>query len=1137
MKKIATIVVYSICIVLLPGAEGSAQVPDEDAGTIFSVQGTVTMERNGKVLPVVRGDEIRGGDIVITGEPGRVAIELRDGSYIRVASGSRMTVPVEKKAINLVTGALHFFSHSEKHPVIETQQVTAAIRGTEFTVHATADQSTISMFSGALTGESTQGTLHLQGGEGARFSRRKPPERFAILASERSVQWSAFLPLLEEGEVTARGREALALYRDGKVSEALALLDRQSGASGCTADGVLRARLTVAAGDPVTGARLLERCVQSKEPLSEAGSQKILQQGAELRALQAVAQASLAQIYLERGELGTADLLLSEAQKVDPYSRNVALIRSFLLQSRGDLDGALEALASAATPEMEARRAELLFMRGDVPRARKMLEALSPRSWYAETVYGFVLLADRAAGDAEQAFRRAAESEPGAGLPHMGLGLVKVGRNELAAAREEFEQAIVLEPSRSIYRSYLGKAYFEDDTYAPAHPEYARAIELDPNDPTPHLYRSFMRVAENDLVGALEDITEARRLVGARDVYRSSFLLDQDSAMQSASIGRVYQQLGFKERGRIEGITALTDDYQNASAHRLVSQTQEDIFAADTIASEQRISNLFSPLSVNVVDSIGTNVSLNEYSQLFERDGWRTATNTAYDSKDDFFRSGVLSAYKDENTVLGLSADGAARDGVTDDPRTSAGTFGLSLQRQPSWADRFLLEAKGIFTGSSDRDGSTDDMFGNASAAYLHRFSPAVTAIIQSTYDRNRQALHRPFLNDVFLSTVRADGESDTQLLDVTLDQRAKRYETNVVTEGQLIAHHGAVTSILTARNATTDVDSYDKSIILEDSAGELTGRGATLRSSGPVNLSGNSVSYLGDYRVIKPVNLQFGGEFESIEWASEDEPAFTANTTSRTLWSPKGGLVFRPDERVAARIGYGESLGKGTNTQLVSIEPTMIGGITQRYNDLVGTKAQNLGIGLDLHPVEDTFFGAEWTRRWLDENRSSTVYEYIVDLDAQRGYGTVNPGESYDVPIGQDFLSAYLYKVMTRQLVTGVDYRFSRQAIKDEEHSHDHRGVAFARYFFADGFFLQGSTAYRYQNQRSFSDQGNLTRSDGAWLMGAGIGYRLPTRHGLLLLDIQNIFGEDISIDQSSYFNEPVFSDPTVRLVANVNF
>jgi hypothetical protein len=678
--------------------------------------------------------------------------------------------------------------------------------------------------------------------------------------------------------------------------------------------------------------------------------------------------------------------------------------------------------------------------------------------------------------------------------------------------------------------------------YSGAHPEYERAMELDPNDPTPYLYRSFMRVAENDLVGALDDINKARELSGARNVYRSKFLLDQDSAMQSASVGRVYQQLGFKERGRLEAITAITGDYTNPTAHRLLSQTQEDLFAADTIASEQRISNLFSPLSINVVDSIGTGVSLNEYSQLFERDGWRTASNSFYGSPSDVTRSGVLSAYKNENIVLGLSADGVIGDGISDTPRSSAGTLGFSFQGQPSWADRFLVDGRGVFTGNSDPDESVDAMNGHLSAAYLHKFSPEVTGLIQSTYDRERESKHRPYYNQATFYSDVIGGETDSTLVDTLLDNRVRRYETNVVTEAQLIAKTGRVNSILTLRNNTTDLDSYEKSIILEDSIGELDGRGATLRSTGPVNLSGNSVSYLGDYGVLDSLHLQFGGEYESIEWASQDESPFSSNSTSESLWSPKAGIVFTPSRAVTARVGYGESLGKGSRTDLISIEPTLIGGITQRYNDLAGTKSQNLGFGLDLHPRESTFLGAEWTRRWLDENRSAAISEYVFDYDRGLGYSAVDLGENYDVPIGQDLLSVYGYEVLTRQLVGGVDYRFVRQDINvpgDGALTNDHRGTAFTRYFFSNGIFLQGSAAYRYQDRRNVALSGEAPSngSDGAWLMGAGIGYRLPTRHGLILLDVQNIFGQDIALDQTTYFNEPVFSDPTVRLTANFNF
>ncbi len=1119
MKGITSLVVLSLTLIFSVSVSA-----DTGAAKIFSVQGTASVERGKDTLNATEGLILFGGDEVVTGEPGRVAIELPDGSYVRVASGSRLKIVGDQDNLGLINGAMHFFSHSEKHPVIETQTVTAAIRGTEFTLVADAKQTTIAMISGEVEGTSADGSARLSAGQGAHFRKGRSPEIFALISSDKSVQWSMFVPLASDLPKSQNTERALRQFREGNPAAAIKGLERFEGGS-CNAEQVVRGEMLLALGEVGKGEKLLATCAEAQ------GS----------ACLRASAQAALANLKLMRGDTAAAEQLSLAALTSTPASESAKIARSYVLQERGDLDGALALFDDSASGDGAARRAELMFMAGRVPEARRALEAITSRSWYAEAVYGFVLMADRSFSLAEDAFKRSAALEPGAGLPLVGLGIINVNRGDLAAGRREFERATVLEPSRALYRSYLGKAYFEDDLYGGAEPEYQRAIELDPRDPTAYLYRSFMRVAENDLVGALRDLNQARELSETRNVYRSKFLLDQDSAMRSASVGRVYQQLGFKERGRIEAITAITDDYTNPTAHRLLSQTQEDIFSADTIASEQRISNLFSPLSINVVDSIGTGVSLNEYSQLFERDGWRTASNTYFDSQDTAARTGVLSAFKDENIVVGLSADGAIRDGIADDPRASAGTVGFSLQGQPSWADRFLVEGRGVFSGTSDPEESVDGMTGTFSAAYLHRFSPEVTGVIQSTYDRDRESRHRPFREDSYFSTVMIDWLEDTRLLDAILDQRIKRYETSVVSEGQLIARTGSVTSILTLRNATNDIDSYDKSEILEDESGELDGLGATLRSAGATDLNGNSVSYLGDLKVSDPLHLQFGGEFESIEWASQDEPPFSADTTSKSLLSPKAGIVYTPSRAAVFRAGYGEGLGKGSRTDLVSIEPVLIGGITQRYNDLVGTSAQNLGLGVDLNPRESTFIGAEWTRRWLDENRSSALYEYVLDFNEGIGYPQVDLGENYDVPIGQDLVSAYGYEVLSRRWVAGLDYRYVKQDIggDDPSRSNDHRSVAFSRYFFSNGWFLQGSATYRYQdrtNIRLVSD-GSPNGSDGAWFMGAGIGYRLPTRHGLVLLDVQNIFGQDIALDQLTYFNEPVFNDPTVRLALNFNF
>jgi tetratricopeptide (TPR) repeat protein len=1108
-----------------------ALAADGVVARVFSLQGSATVVRSGKTVQLLEGGDILAGDEIVIGEPGRAALELTDGSYVRLPAGAKMRFPAKQDQVDLIEGSLHFLSHSEQHPTVVTEHVTAAIRGTEFTVTTDKSGSSISLMSGSVDGTSKTGRVSLASGQGASFRPGRAPEVYTLVSSDRSVQWSMFVPYLGAEPVLDSDpvlSEALKLSRAGKISAALKALPAAKGV--CDPAEVLRARLLITAGTPNEGAKLLEHCVVSKSKGPVHG----------------LAESTLALVRLSQGDLVAAENLSQHALEESPGSASARLARSFVLQQKGDLDGALAVVhqgAGAGDPELLARQAEVTFMFGEVPEARAMLESIPNRSWYAEAVYGFVLMGDRSFDEARSAFEKAAREEPAAGLPRMGLGIVKFNQGDLSEARKDFERAAVLEPNRSIYRSYLGKDYFEEDNYDPAYPEYARAIELDPNDPTPYLYRSFMKLADNNLIGSIEDLDTARQLSSRRDVYRSSFLLDEDSAVQAASIGRVYNELGYRERGRVEAITAIVDDYQNASAHRLLSQTQEDIYLADTIASERRIANLFAPLSINVVDAIGTSVTLNEYSQLLEEDGWRTGSNTFYDSKAETIKTGVLSAHKFGNYALGLSADGLAQNGIADDPRTSAGTVGVSFQAQPDWANRFLFEARGVSSGQSQPDDTADVLEGDVSAAYLHRFSPNRVLLTNSTYTRDRTSLHTPTnVNNpasylpVEVTTI-FDGQSETEQVEASLDRRDRFFETSVVNEVQFVSDDGPLQSFITYRNVANTLSQQDSSQMPYEFADGTTIE-IPFGSSQGSNLAANSGSYLGDLEVADGLHINFGVEYDWVQFAPLYElPPFVANDLTQSLWSPKAGIIYNPDETLIFRTGYGESLAKGTLIDLVSIEPTTIGGIIQRFNDDPGTQAQTFGVGLDLHPRKSTYFGAEWTRRWLDLLQRSAAYDVTIDFDNSTITPGIATGDSYSTYGQQNFVTAYWYEILTEQVATGLDYRYAEQFTNGDPDydTRDHRGKAFARYYFEGPWFLNGAGIYRYQS--SDGDFDDPAYSDAAWLFNAGIGYRLPTRHGILLLDVNNIFGQDVEINQSSYFNEPLWSDPTVTLVANFNF
>ena len=1100
---------------------------------IFSLEGEVTITREGQKISASESMSLLSGDELSVAKPGLVALQLADGSYIRLPGGSTIRFPAEARSLGLLAGVMHFFSHAEQHPTVITEHVTAAIRGTEFTVAVNHDETTIQVLSGAVNGTSPEGVASLSSGQAARFRSGSAPQLFSLLSSERAVQWSLFTPLLGSEEdlnhLEKSGipeQRAVLKIRAGDIAGALREVAPKIGAV-CSAASVLRGRLLIVSGDSEGGVEVLNQCVASSH---DSGSKD--------SSYRSIAAGTLSTVRLMQGDISSADNLSQQAISQGNGFASAKIARSFLLQERGDLEGALD-IVGVANPadddDLIARRAELLFMFGRVPEARKELEQITSRSWYGNTVLGFVLMADRSFDDAEVVFRRAITAESGAGLPQLGLGLLAINRGDLLTGRQHFERATVLEPSRAIYRSYLGKSYFEADSYNPADPEYRRAIELDKNDPTPYLYRSFMRLAENRPVEALRDIEAARDRSEKRSVYRSQFRLDEDAAVQSASLSRTYRDLGFFERGKVEAIGAIISDYRNASAHRLLAESTEAPFSAEASLSERRISDLFSPLSINVIDSIGSSVSLNEYSSLFERDGWRTGISSGYASFDDIGQTGVVAANKSGNIVTGLSASGIVSRGLDSIPRSAGGKVGVSLQAQPSWQDRFFVEGRGFIEDS--RAGIDDSQFKSGSFALgaSRRFSPDVTALVQSTFSRGRDKLSQFEIDEQLDLITSAEGVIDRQIIDAVVDAQTDRYTSLWVNEGQVVARTDSITSLFTLRSATTRSDVYDTRVVLFDETGNLDGQELPLESASPINLQSFTASYLGMISVTPEWFLNLGGSFERIAWATFEEPPFDSSTESRSRVNPKAGVIFKPSEKALFRVGYGESLGRGINLDLASVEPTLIGGITQRFNDNAGTFSRNLGLGIDLQPSRNSYVGTEWIHRWLDESRGNNLYQVSLDFDEGSLERDIAKN-STSIPVEQDIVTSYWYQVLNDQWVAGLDYRYAMESQDglDSASLCDQKARAFQRYFLTQGIFLQGSSAYRYQGR--FNDLTVAGNSSGGWLFGFGIGYRLPKRRGIVLAEIDNIFGTNLNLVQGRYFQDVIANDPMVRLSVNLN-
>jgi hypothetical protein len=164
----------------------------------------------------------------------------------------------------------------------------------------------------------------------------------------------------------------------------------------------------------------------------------------------------------------------------------------------------------------------------------------------------------------------------------------------------------------------------------------------------------------------------------------------------------------------------------------------------------------------------------------------------------------------------------------------------------------------------------------------------------------------------------------------------------------------------------------------------------------------------------------------------------------------------------------------------------------------------------------------------------------YSASFDPSSGELTLDSiyQDRLDTGLQQDFASAYLYGVVSKQFVLGSDYKFAKSAtgFPDNYTLTDHFSRTFARYFFTNMFFLQTGAAFRYQ-ERLNSPFTSGSESSCGWILDAALGYRLPTRQGFITAGLANILGKDFDLDQTNYFNDIVVNEPVFELAAKINF
>jgi tetratricopeptide (TPR) repeat protein/opacity protein-like surface antigen len=807
-------------------------------------------------------------------------------------------------------------------------------------------------------------------------------------------------------------------------------------------------------------------------------------------------------IAVTQNEKGKALDLGQKAVAADPKSATARIALSYAQQAQFDLPGALRSLEEAVKMEPGnalawARLAELRQSFGELDKsldAAKKAAALSPDLSRTQTVLGFAYLTQVNTQEAMKAFGKAIGLDQADPLPRLGLGLAKIREGNLEEGRREIEIAMTLDPDNGLVRSYLGKAYYEEKRDDLAKGQYDMAKTLDPNDPTPYFYDAIRKQTANQPVEALRDLQKAIELNDNRAVYRSRLLLDQDLAARSASLARIYSDLGFQQRALLEGWKSVNTDSSDFSGHRFLADTYAALPRHEIArVSELLQSQLLQPINTTPIQprlaesnlfliSAGGpgSLSFNEFNPLFNRDGVTFQASALGGENSTWVGEGVLSGiYRKASFSLGYThfeTDGWRKNAGQEDDIANA-FFQLelspdtSIQAEYRYRDTEYGDLQLRFFPEDVLFGLTNTLETDSfRLGARHRFSPGSIILGSFIYqDAEGQVLdQQPVFAPGFITFV--DIKTPVDAISAEAQHLYRSRYVNLTTGIGYAGIDGtSVTSIGFVLPPPDDVQRFPQD---EDFK--------------------HTNAYIYSYiRPLADLTLTIGA---SGDFVNADNPG----VEDRKQFNPKFGVIWNPLPGTTLR-GAAFRVLKRTLVTDQTLEPTQVAGFNQFFDDITGTKSWRYGGAVDQKFSSDLFGGVEYSGRDL-EVPASDQFGNSIEVDWKESLGR---GYLLWTPRPWVALRAeYQYEQIKRdELIT--------DGVKEMD---SHRLPLGINFFHPSGLSASVMTTYYNQDGTFERIEGGVFEdgSDTFWLVDAAINYRLPKRYGFITVGVKNLFDED---------------------------
>jgi tetratricopeptide (TPR) repeat protein len=1064
MKKFKTfflaITITVLAASLFPYA-ALAETCNQWVAKMVSAQGEVEVKRMSEKqwLPVKLNDTYCQGDMIRVLEQSRAAIMLTTQPTLRLNQETTVTFNgVEKEQtslIDLLKGAVHFFSRYPRSLKVMTPFVNAAVEGTEFYVRVDDDKTYLSIFEGQVLASNKAGSLMLTDGQSAIAEADKAPVSYIVVRPRDAVQWALYYPPIihryeefKEGDPHLYISRASSLLAVGRVEEAKAEIEK---------------------------------------------ALKVDPNNSQAFGLQSI-------IAVTQNEKDKAISLAKEAVENDPKSASALIALSYAQQASFDLKDSLESLKQAVQVEPEnalawARLAELHMSFGELDEALNTANkavSLDPNVSRTQTVLGYAYLTQVNIKEAKATFGKAIELDQADPLPRLGLGLAKIRDGDLHGGRREIEIAATLDPGNSLIRSYLGKAYYEEKRDKMSEDQYKIAKEFDPSDPTPFFYDAIRKQTINRPVEALHDMQKAIELNDNRMIYRSELLLDSDLAARSASLGRIYTDLGFQQLALVEGWKSVNTDPADFSGHRFLADSYSALPRHEIArVSELLQSQLLQPINITpvqphlaesnlfILDGAGpADLSFNEFNPLFNRD--RLALQlSGIAGGDNTFGDEVVFSGVQGRASFSVGQFHYETDGFRENNDQKQDIYNAFVQYSLSPKTSVQAEFRARDFNSGDlqllfdpndflTDFREDDQIKSVRLGLHHSFSPNsdfIGSVIYLSSD-----------NDYFVPDFDIKTEQDGILAEIQHIYRAEKFS-------------------ITTGSGHFDEDIEEKDIFF--------GESTTVKTS-PYH---TNLYLYSQINYPKQVTWTIGGSADFFKGWIFDQ------IIKRDQFNPKFGLAWNMFPGTTLRAALFRSLKKSLLTDQ-TIEPTQVAGFNQFFDDPPGTDVWRYGIGIDQKFSSQLFGGAELSKR--DLNVPGLTERLIKsDLDEQ-------------------FVRAYMLWVPHQWVALSTEYQYEqfknpREFLMNNiSELNTHRVLLGLSFFHPSGLIVKLKPQYFYQNGdfvvSEFTPDGPVNKivpkDDHFLVFDASVGYRLPKRVGIISIEAKNLFDQDFNFQDTDPSN-----------------